>query len=134
MVPADKVARIKGIQKVQQKQATSQELAGIAGMLMSAAPAPHMAPLYLRSLYNAIQPEAGWDTLVTQLDLTEEDLQYWFENLDTCNGKTWLRRDNPIHVCGHHDAHHDHRDASRMGYAAFAPHGEIKYDMVMSFD
>lgn len=94
LVPADKVARIKdSIQKVQQqKQATSRQLASIAGMLMSAAPALHMALLYLRSLYNAMQPEAGQDTLVTQIDLTEDDLQHWLENIDTCNGKTWLRR------------------------------------------
>ena len=25
---------------------------------------------------------------VTQLDLTQEDLHYWLENLDSCNGKT----------------------------------------------
>lgn len=59
LVPADKVSRIKdSIHTVQQqKQATSRQLAGIAGMLMSAAPALHMAPLYLRSLYNAMQPD-----------------------------------------------------------------------------
>ena len=127
VVPADKVQRIKDTIHLiqQQKQATSRQLAGIAGMLMSAAPALHMAPLYLRSLYRAMQPEAGWDTLVPQLDLTQEDLQYWLENLDSCNGKTWLQRGSVVHVCG---------DASSVGYAAFTPHGEVKYDMAMSFD
>ena len=76
-VPADKVQRIKDSihSKQQQQQATSRQLAGIAGMLMSAAPALHMAPLYLRSLHHAMQPEAGWDTLMPQLELTSEDLQ-----------------------------------------------------------
>ena len=36
--------------------------------------------------------EAGWDTFISQLDVTQEDLQYWLENLDTCNGKTWLKK------------------------------------------
>ena len=126
-VPADKVQRIKNSigTVLQQQQATNRQLAGIAGMLMSAAPALHMAPLYLRSLYQVTQPEAGWDTFVAQLDLTQEDLQYWLENLDTCNGKTWLKRGNTVHVCG---------DASSVGYAAFTPHGEITDDMAMSFD
>lgn len=34
-------------------------------------------------------------------------------------------RDNRVHVCS---------DASKMGYAAFTPHGETLYDMAMSFD
>lgn len=127
VVPADKVERIKNsIHTVQQQQqATSRQLAAVAGMLMSAAPALHMAPLYLRSLYNAMQPEAGWDTLVPQLDLTSDDLLYWSENLDSCNGKSWLRRSNVIHVCG---------DASSVGYGAYTPNGEVDCDMALSFD
>lgn len=118
LVPADKLERItSSIHTVQQQQqATSRQLAGIAGMLMSAAPALHMAPLYLRSLYCAMHPEAGWDSLVPQLELTKEDLQYWSENLEACNGKSWLRRNNVIHVCG---------DASSVGYGAYTPHGEV---------
>ena len=124
---ADKVQRIKdSIHSMQQQQqATSRQLAGIAGMLMLAAPALHMAPLYLSSLYHAMQPEAGWDTLVPQLELTQEGLQYWLKNLVTCNGKTWLQRDRRLHVCS---------DASSVGYASYTPHGEIEYDMIMSFD
>lgn len=127
LVPADKLERItSSIHTVQQQQqATSRQLAGIAGMLMSAAPALHMAPLYLRSLYCAMHPEAGWDSLVPQLELTKEDLQYWSENLEACNGKSWLRRNNVIHVCG---------DASSVGYGAYTPHGEVSYDMALSFD
>lgn len=126
-VPEDKVKRIQqSIHVVQgQQQATSRQLAGIAGMLMSAAPALHMAPLYLRSLYWAMQPEVGWDMLVSQLELTADDLQYWSDNLELCNGKTWLRRDKTIHVCG---------DASSIGYAAYTPHGEISHHMALSFD
>ena len=72
-----------------------------------------------------MHPEAGWDSLVPQLDLTEDDLQYWSENLETCNGKSWLRRDKVFHVCG---------DASSVGYAAYMPHGEVEYGMALSFD
>ena len=95
LVPADKIGRKKHSMQVvqQQHQATSRQLAGIAGMLMSAAPALHMAPLYLRALYCAMHPGAGWDSLVPQLEMTEDDLRYWYENLETCNGKSWLRRD-----------------------------------------
>lgn len=126
-VPADKVQRIKdSIQAIlQQQAASSRQLAGIDGMLMAAAPALYMAPLYPRGLYQAMHPEAGWDSSVPQFGLTEEDLQYWLQHIDTCNGKCWLRRHNVVNVCG---------DASSIGYAAYTPHGEVGYDMIMSFE
>ena len=76
VVPQDKVDRIKSsIKKLLQKQqATSRELACVAGMLMSASPALYMAPLYLRNLYQTMQPGEGWDASVTHVDLTIGDL------------------------------------------------------------
>ena len=72
-VPADKVQRIKNSigTVLQQQQATNRQLAGIAGMLMSAAPALHMAPLYLRSLYFACASLAAWISVLTATCSTE---------------------------------------------------------------
>lgn len=36
-----------------------------------------------------MQPEAGWDTFVAQLDLMQED---WLENLDIRSSKTWAEQ------------------------------------------
>ncbi len=84
-------------------------------MLKSAAPALHMAPLYLRSLYRAMQQETGWAALVPRLGAKSCSIGL----------KTWLQRGRILIVCG---------DASSVGYAAYTPHGEIEYAMVMSFD
>ena len=84
VVPQDKVDRIKSsIERLlQRQQATSRELACVAVMLMSASPALYMAPLYLRSLYQTMQPGEGWDVSVMHFDLTVEDLQYWLDTID----------------------------------------------------
>ena len=47
----------------------------ISAMSMHPSPAVHMAPLYLRSLYQAMQPGEGWDALDTQVELTIGDLR-----------------------------------------------------------
>ena len=124
-IPQDKVDRIKAAitTLLHKEKASSRELAGVAGMLMSASPALYMAPLYLRSLYHSMQPGEGWDTPVLDFDLTCDE--YWLDNLDTCNGRLWLTRTNVVHVCG---------DASSIGYGAYTPHGELSYPMAMSFD
>ena len=59
------------------QQATSRRPAGAAGVLMSPAPAVHMASVQLPNLDHAMQSEARWDTLVAQLVLMQKDLQYW---------------------------------------------------------
>ena len=41
--------------------------------------------------------------------LAREHLQYWHDNLDLADGKSWLKRESLIHVCG---------DASKLSYGA----------------
>ena len=83
-------------------QASNQQLASIAGMLMSISPALHMAPLYIETLYHATSTDGGigWDNITENLSVAKAYLQYWAEHLRLNNGKTWLKRDNTLHVCG----------------------------------
>ena len=64
----------------------------MAGLLVSIKPAVHMAPLYTRSLFQAMTGQ--WDGVVSELDreLTEADLMYWKEHLPSMRGKSWTRR------------------------------------------
>ena len=125
-VPADKVAYIKDL--IQQALATPsvsrRQLASIAGFIMSIAPAVYMAPLYTRCLFQAMSSSANWDAPLEDLPIAVPDLQYWLENIDLCNGRTWLKRYQYLHIVG---------DASSVGYGAFAPHGELPSPMVVSF-
>ena len=59
------------------------------------------------------------------LPLAREDLQYWYDCIELCDGKSWLKRDACIHLCG---------DASKVGYGAYTPDCELQHPMVMSFD
>lgn len=106
--------------------ASNRQLAIIAGMLMSISPAVHMAPLDIETLYHAISTDGGigWDNASEDLSVAKADLQYQAEHLRLNNGKTWLKRDNTLHVCG---------DASSMGSGAYMPNGEMSQPMVMSF-
>ena len=67
----------------------------------------------------------SWDAPIEELPIAIPDLQYWLENIDLCNGKTWLKRFQYVHIVG---------DASSVGYGAFTPHGELSSPMVVSFD
>ena len=93
---------------------TNRQLASVAGMLMSIAPAVSMAPLYLRKLYQSMG--GNMDEETGNAALAREDLQYWHDNLDLADGKSWLKHTSLIHVCG---------DASKVGYGAFTPNGEL---------
>lgn len=65
----------------------------------------------------------NWDAPLEDLPIAMPDLQYWLENIDLCNGKTWLKRFQYGHIVG---------DASSVGYGAFTPHGELPGPMVVS--
>ena len=65
------------------------------------------------------------DSLVEEAGLAQEDLQYWHDNIDLCDGKSWVKRTDSIHICG---------DASKVGYGAFTPNQELPQPMVMSLD
>ena len=65
---------------------------------MSIKPAVHMAPLYTRSLFQAMTGQ--WDGVVSELDteLTEADLMYWKEHLPSMRGKSWTRTKAVYHI------------------------------------
>lgn len=127
VVPTDKVVYIQGLieQALVAPSISSRRLASIAGFLMSIAPAVYMAPLYTRRLFQAMSGNEGWDLPVQDSTIAVPDLQYWLDNLNLCNGKTWLKRLQYIHIVG---------DASSVGFGAFTPHGELPSPMVVSFD
>lgn len=102
---------------------TNRQLVSVAGMLMSIAPAVSMAPLYLRKLYQSMG--GNMDEETGNAALAREDLQYWHDNLDLADGKSWLKRTSLIHVCG---------DASKVGYGAFTPNGELYPATGVSFN
>ncbi|KAA6421308.1 MAG: hypothetical protein FRX49_08794 [Trebouxia sp. A1-2] len=79
---------------------TSRQLASIAGMLLSIATDVQMAPLYIRTLYEAMSTSHSWDGRVSHLELAVEDLQYWQQALALRSSKSWLKRDKVIYVCG----------------------------------
>ena len=124
-VPEDKSRYIQsGITAVlQQQSATPRQLASIAGMLLSIAPAVHMAPLYTRTLYQAMRSAQGWDARVDSIQLACEDLEYWQHSLAGSNSKSWVKRDKVVHMSG---------DASQFGYGASNRDRSIR--MVQSFD
>ena len=65
------------------------------------------------------------DSMANDIHLAREDLQYWHDYIELCDGKNWLRRSDSIHVCG---------DASKVGYGAYTPNLELQHPMVLSFD
>jgi ubiquinone biosynthesis protein UbiJ len=77
-VPADKVQYIlSAINEVLlADKATNRQLASIAGMLMSISAAVHMAPLYTRTLYHALDSSTGWDGAAGNLSMARDDLQH----------------------------------------------------------
>ena len=127
LVPSDKVDYIKELihAALQSSAVTRRQLASIAGVLMSIAPAVYMAPLYTRLLYRAMTGSSRWDVEVEDSQIAEPDLLYWLHNIDMVNGRTWLRSTEYIHVVG---------DASSVGYAAFTPNSELPSSMIISID
>ena len=109
------------------KKASNRELAGIAGMLMSASPALYMAPLYLRSLYHSMQPGEGWDSHVVEFDLTCDHLGYW--TMDN-----WTIGTHAMVGCGFPRQTLFMSVGMLLVLVAYTPHGELGYPMAMSFD
>ena len=110
-VPADKkvyirhmIAELLGVHAYAYRR-----LASVAGMLMSVSAAVYMAPLYIRKLYQSMGGNMDDDT--GNPALTREDL---YDNIELCDGKTWLRRTEYIHVCG---------DASTVGWCIYTTWG-----------
>ena len=83
---------------------------------MSISSAVHMAPLYTRTLYHAMDGSTGWDGSAGDLSVAWDDLQYWADHLTVSTGKTWIKR---LHICG---------DASCGGYGAYMPNDVLTGD------
>ena len=62
------------------------------------------------------------DSIASDVHLAREDLQYWHDYIELCDGESLLRKSDSIHVCG---------DASN---GAYTPNLELQHPMVMSFD
>ena len=121
-VPADKKAYIKETiaAMLELGSYTNRQLASVAGMLMSISAAVSMAPLYTGRLYQSMGK--NMDSIASDVHLAREDLQYWHDYIELCDGESLLRRSDSIHVCG---------DASN---GAYTPNLELQHPMVMSFD
>ena len=52
----------------------------------------------MRKLYQSLG--GNMDDDVDNPALAREDLQCWYDNIEQCDGKTWLKRIEYIHVCG----------------------------------
>lgn len=73
----------------------------LTSILKSVKEALHCGPLYVRSLFQALNPE--WDQPIGQFEraFTREDLEYWRDNLPRENGKSWMKKDGaPVIVSG----------------------------------
>eukprot|EP00884_Botryococcus_braunii_P019873 jgi/Botrbrau1/656/Bobra.0161s0044.1 len=113
-VPQDKAEFIlEEIGKVRTAGGTKRDMARLAGMLVSVAPAVRLAPLYIRRLFQAMGELREWGESLTEelAALTEEDLLYWVEALERQKGKPW-RQEGPVFVC--------YGDASARGYGGFS--------------
>lgn len=115
-VPADKKLYIKEVtgDSLSAGQYTNRQLASVAGLLMSVSAAVNMAPLYIRRLYQSMGEDM--DSIAEDAGLALQDLQYWHDNIDVCDGKSWSRKTESIHICG---------DASKVGYGAYTPNDEL---------
>ena len=91
-----------------------------ASVVMSVSPAVIMAPLYIRKLYQSMGE--NMDSQADNMVLAGEDL-YWYDNMELCDGKSWLKRTSFIHVCG---------DAFKVGCGGYTPNGELQHAIVLS--
>jgi hypothetical protein len=113
-VPRDKAEYILAEwAKAKAKGYTKRDMARIAGMLVSIAPAVPMAPLYTRRLFQAMGTVAVWDTTVSDeaAALAEQDHVFWQSMLSRDVGLKW-HEDRRIFVCA--------GDASAKGYGGYS--------------
>jgi hypothetical protein len=104
-----------------------QNLAKLAGKLISIALAIQLAPLYTRRLFQAMGDVATWESALgeEQVTLAEEDLRYFQAALQLNAGWRWSPRVNvrEFSCAG---------DASETGYGGHS--ALLPADMVLSFD
>ena len=93
------------------KEASNQQMASAAGLLLSFKPAMHIAPMFARGLYAAIQRTAAKDQQRALPTVAEADLRWWAEMADAANGKSWRERAIKLRFSS---------DASVTAYAAYS--------------
>jgi hypothetical protein len=71
---------------------SARDLAQIAGKIISLSPAVAPACLYTRAFFQAIQGSLSWDALFPNPAEVRSTLQFWFDNLDSFNGRPWWPR------------------------------------------
>lgn len=92
-------------------ETSARNLAKVAGLLASTAPAVLPVALYSRSLYEALSGKEGWDTLFPSPREVKETAKFWIANLRRFNGRRWWPRNVAVTV---------EVDASEVGYGGFA--------------
>jgi hypothetical protein len=68
---------------------TPQQLAAIAGKLISLSPAVLPAPIYSRTLFQAIQGKLSWDDIFPAPEMVTSTVKEWLDNLPNWNGRRW---------------------------------------------
>lgn len=105
-------------------QITAKALAKAAGKLVSFAPAIGLAPLYCHHLYKIMKGQPKWDTLFPTPKAAMDTILWVASHLEEWNGKSWACSRDILRMAGDY--------SSIMGYAAFAPGGELDVPMVVS--
>jgi hypothetical protein len=126
-IPADKLQHIREcISHTIESQPSKRDLARIAGLLLSVAPAVYMAPLYTRRLYLAMSRGQEWGLPLDEQaqQLSRKDLEFWLTELQGHQGKTWVRRSRIFHCCG---------DVSDTGFAGYSEE-LVPIPLVTSYD
>ena len=80
----------------------------------------------MRKLYQSMG--GNMDDDVDNPALAREDLQCWYDNIEQCDGKTWLKRIEYIHVCGMPPRLHMPYNCI---YCSWCHHGEMRAPMVI---
>lgn len=118
IVPAEKVVRYKAAaaEFLQRQQCSARQVAQLAGLLLSFAPAVALAPLFTRELYNAIAGTQDWDAPFRLGGGARTEVQFLLDHIDELNGHHMFKREKAVIVVG---------DASETAYAGYTPNGEL---------
>lgn len=90
-VSAKKMSRVLAVlnQLLSTQVVSPRQLAAVAGMLISLAPAVLPASLYSREFFQAIQGIISWDEIFPTSDSVRQEAQVWIDNLPSWNGRKW---------------------------------------------
>jgi hypothetical protein len=103
---------------------TPRALAGLAGKLVSTSPAIMPAALYNRSLFQAIKGKVEWDQIFPNPDSVEETAQFWLDNVDRLNGRSWWPKPVSMKVVV---------DASGVGFGGYLKVGRQELPFTGTF-